>query len=95
MKKKQSRLNIVIVLLILSIGTVIFLDVKFFREHTASFTESHPYVLSEKNDVNLDTGAENNTEKSGIPDEKDELPPPVSGGESTTTSGIFSEIFGG
>ena len=101
MKKKQSRLNVAIVLLILAIVIVVALDVKIFRERTASFVESHPYVLSEDNRVSLDTGAENHTENAeaveGTEASETEapLPPAVSNGESSATSGVFSEIFGG
>ena len=63
MKRKQTRLNVTILILIGLIILVICLDVKFFKENTQSFVESHAYVTKDDEDITLDTGTVPDTEK--------------------------------
>ena len=100
MKKKQTRLNVIMLILVLGIALMIFFDVKIFRESTAGFVEEHPYLLKEDSAKEVMIGSTESSEEAEEPEgseepeapEKEETLPPEPSGDSHGV-GIFSEIY--
>lgn len=105
MKKRQTRLNVILLILILGIALTIFFDVKLFRESTSGFVKEHPYLMEEEGAeevmIGSDEETEENTPTTGSTEEtastegSDEAPAEPSGqSHGSPGAGIFAEIFG-